>query len=888
MDEEKKLSFDDISRMAAAQKAAVRQARAARTPGSFNRHTAPDPLRASYGGYLRGLDDTRFRALTRQLHDKRGEYEAERQTLSRKPERSSYEKDRLEYLDSALKAEARLSAIEQGVPAADDQVDVPRMSSRSRDARAHAGMLRHGEEALDDCLDKMNKLLWYSDLPEAEERTLNAMYAETTALRSDLERLHEGALTVPTGYYENGKDVHRIDGTAYEPQITFEQLSKADLRDRKKGAFETDYEDRRSDPLFTHLPSPEDVAQGNLGDCYLLASLTAVTMQDPERIMEAMKDNGETVTVRFYNEQKEPVYVTVDKTVPVMKTDLAISTDGAQSGTAVRDAYSQGALWVQLMEKAYVQSGLSRGASDDAELGDYQPDYRDIVSGNTPEFLRHFLGSDGKDLTPEERYLRPAPDPGSVSRRNAHYTEAQMDFAESVRNAVQDGKLVTAGTLSLEGNAKKSYAAQNYLDAEQKITMASAGVVTNHAYTVGDVITGDDDRIYMALRNPHARAGMLQNGSGELYAEAKANGYTLVELGAFQKHFENQVYISEIDLGPAAWQQKQETAEFARKYAGAVRNLSAALLGSDTNRLKRLANSDKFEHFRDAAGRAAAALEREQPNRAEIDKSMKALFEAAKEYDDRCVNKKHLDPATAKQNELERWKAAKATMLLADIYAGKAPAEEVSLKKLGRESGIVSTGYELARSVKEAAEAKSQKLLNGTEAEKQAVSDQLSAFLDRKEHQKLDPNRLGSMSPAEQFEYLRRPENRAAMESMLILASHAEDAVGSLTRAGKKLTVTQVSDMQKKSRHLAAFADGMMFAMDPQQYETDRVNSTPELREFKTLGDRLKTAMTALDGVEAKKVAGLTMDRSREVKPMEDPSVQPPSRKAPLRGGPEL
>ena len=346
--------------------------------------------------------------------------------------------------------------------------------------------------------------------------------------------------------------------------------------------------------------------------------------------------------------------------------------------------------------------------------------------------------------------------------------------------------------------------------------------------------------------------------------------------------------VSGYGLGTAAAQRSYETAAFARKYAGAVQELSAALQDSEKDAQKRPADAEQYEKFRDAAARAAEALGKKEPDRAEIDQRMKELFEAAKVYDEHCTREKRPDPATAGQSELERWKAAKETVLLADIYSGKNPAEKVSLKALGRETGIVSTGYELARGAKDAAEEKAQKLLHGTPEEREAVSDQLSGFLDKKEHQKLDPNRLGSMSPAEQFEYLRRPENRAALESMLILAAHAEDAANSLTRSGRKLTVTQVSDMQKKSRHMAAFADGMMFAMDPKQYEADRVNSTPELREFKTLGTRLKAAMTALDGVEAKKTAGLTMDRRREVKPMEDPSVQPPAKKAPQRGGPSM
>ena len=338
---------------------------------------------------------------------------------------------------------------------------------------------------------------------------------------------------------------------------------------------------------------------------------------------------------------------------------------------------------------------------------------------------------------------------------------------------------------------------------------------------------------------------------------------------------------------PAAWQRRQETAEFARKYAGAVRGISDALPDRG-DRPERRETSPELERFRDAAGRAADALERKEPDRAELDRSMKSLFESAKVYDDRCTHQERLDPKTAPSDELLRWQAAKAAALLQDVYSGPAPAEPVSLRSLNRQTGLGADGYDFARSARTDAEEKAQKLLHGTPEERNAVASQLSSFFDNREHTRLDPNRLGGMTPSQQFEYLRSPENRAALESVMILAAHAEDAVSSLQRSGQKLSAAQVSDMTKKSRHMAAFADGMMFALDPKQYEADRVNSTPELREFKTLGTRLKTAMTALDGVEPNRTARLTADRSRDLKPMEDPSVQPPSKKAPQRGGPSM
>lgn len=61
------------------------------------------------------------------------------------------------------------------------------------------------------------------------------------------------------------------------------------------------YADRSKDPLFAHEPSLNDVKQGCLGDCYMLAGVSTLIKEHPEKIKECMKDNGDgTVTVRFY------------------------------------------------------------------------------------------------------------------------------------------------------------------------------------------------------------------------------------------------------------------------------------------------------------------------------------------------------------------------------------------------------------------------------------------------------------------------------------------------------------------------------------------------------------------------------------------------------------
>lgn len=97
-------------------------------------------------------------------------------------------------------------------------------------------------------------------------------------------------------------------------------------------------------PLFEGPPSPSDVRQGALGDCFLIAPIYDLVRRDPQSIQDMMKDNGDgTVTVRLFKQNAnrlEPDYITVEKSVPD------------------NDAHAEDTLWVQMIEKAYaVQQG---------------------------------------------------------------------------------------------------------------------------------------------------------------------------------------------------------------------------------------------------------------------------------------------------------------------------------------------------------------------------------------------------------------------------------------------------------------------------------------------------------------------------------------------------
>jgi hypothetical protein len=122
--------------------------------------------------------------------------------------------------------------------------------------------------------------------------------------------------------------------------------------------------------LFPQKPTMDDVQQGGLGDCYLLAAVASVVQRDPDHFIRHMKDNLDgTVSVRLYSAADTPLQVTVDRTV-------------------VGDKYAKKTLWVKLLEKAYVASGLKTQTTGDGQ----DKSYKDIAGGASEQALLHLTG----------------------------------------------------------------------------------------------------------------------------------------------------------------------------------------------------------------------------------------------------------------------------------------------------------------------------------------------------------------------------------------------------------------------------------------------------------------------------------------------------------------
>jgi len=106
-----------------------------------------------------------------------------------------------------------------------------------------------------------------------------------------------------------------------------------------------------SNPLFgaSGVPSINDINQGQLGDCYLLASLAEIAQDQPAEIESMFTDDGNgSYGVRFYIDG-EPRYVTVNTELPEYAGTDALCGNNAPD------------IWGCLIEKAYVELNADPG-----------------------------------------------------------------------------------------------------------------------------------------------------------------------------------------------------------------------------------------------------------------------------------------------------------------------------------------------------------------------------------------------------------------------------------------------------------------------------------------------------------------------------------------------
>ena len=140
-------------------------------------------------------------------------------------------------------------------------------------------------------------------------------------------------------------------------------------------------------PLFANGPDYNDIRQGNVGDCYLVASLASVAQSDPTLIRQMIAPMGDgTYAVRFYRGGAE-VYVRID-------ADLPTYSGGS---LAYARLSPQGETWAAMIEKAYAY--FRRGQNSYSSIaGGWMPNvYQEMTNLGGPCY---WLGGDNSDMAP--------------------------------------------------------------------------------------------------------------------------------------------------------------------------------------------------------------------------------------------------------------------------------------------------------------------------------------------------------------------------------------------------------------------------------------------------------------------------------------------------------
>jgi hypothetical protein len=225
------------------------------------------------------------------------------------------------------------------------------------------------------------------------------------------------------------------------------------LRPKHEGS---EYEDFANGVAFVqgsgddHAVDPNDVKQGALGDCYLIAGMAAVARADPRAIQDAIKDNGDgTFDVTLFlraTRSSRPRAVT--RTVDAR---LAVKSAGRPlyAGTGDTDG-DQVELWTALIEKTVAQ---------------HKESY-DLISGgniNGDGFV--FAGVSELLTGKAESYM-------STDRMDGDEALLYMSFA------LEEKKPLVASSKNIEGDEELTREANRY------------NVYWNHAYAPESVDLG--------------------------------------------------------------------------------------------------------------------------------------------------------------------------------------------------------------------------------------------------------------------------------------------------------------------------------------------------------------------------------------------------------------
>lgn len=531
--------------------------------------------------------------------------------------------------------------------------------------------------------------------PVAERKEFAECYAAVKNIAGHYYEMTNGTLVVPEMTEEQKskiitvkKEINIVSESSIKYMIKLadsEEVVGADMG----------YVDRFDAPLFSHEPTPDDIMQGKLGDCYFIAALCSVAANNPQIIRDMMKDNGDgTVTVRLYDEKKdgklEPMYITVEKSVPVINLRKA---DGSQS---VEDINANGTLWVQILEKAFAASNIHE--SSEEKFSETERSYSDIVSGSGPAAFRLLFGRQNvKNETINVRKNYSETDLPNVMDKlfkkikenvvNGHFITAfsagnymdkklldeyDKELKEALTEQEKSGKTLAKEELQdlRKGVANKVFCGVVVLFDEETGVPKMPG----HAYTLIDAYEKKGKK-YVLVRNPHGRIGYEK---GKVSTDSD-KGYCEIPLDRFARMFPG-IYTAK-SLEPKYY------LDFSSEYHKPLSRLYKGFMDSRSGIAKitlGLSLSRASRNLKNALEEIQNIQEQQFPSKYAMMNAYKELDKAAKAY-----LEKHKDDNLADMSDEtnRRITIAKASMALAGSFLGHLEKErdvKADIHRIGR------------------------------------------------------------------------------------------------------------------------------------------------------------------------------------------------------------
>lgn len=289
-----------------------------------------------------------------------------------------------------------------------------------------------------------------------------------------------------------------------------------------------------------------DPVQGSLGDCFLVAALSALANARPDAVYDAIRETSPgNFSVRFFKKSKDsayvPVYVAVDMALPQSEAHAKLITTQIQEKGFLgffRNMISQQRMkemWAAIIEKAYAKF-------QQVEKGEGSEGYKLLgAGGNANQLFEAVLGQAPKTETVREgKYAldglwqkvkgniqagKPMASSTSVvgllkqlddGQVKGLYQSLAAGHADELREADGDfEQTLEKGEIAKMRGVVQSIAAKSAYGKKIVSTLNSAirGATNTfgwHMYTIVDA-REEGERRRVKLRNPHGAGGRVPN-----------------------------------------------------------------------------------------------------------------------------------------------------------------------------------------------------------------------------------------------------------------------------------------------------------------------------------------------------------------------------------------